>query len=397
MKENLKKLAEKQGFIAVVSSLISILAGLLIGFIIMLIIALCSDNMSAKDAIDGLWILIRGPFSSGRADYISLNFGDMIFYAAPLIMTGLSVAIAFKTGLFNIGAPGQFLMGTAGSLFVALSLRGETNAEKILYWLLAIVFGMMLGMIWGAIPGLFKAFFGVNEVIVCIMTNWIAANLVSWFFSGRSELINTAHGKSGYLITTAETGNSTPKLFFSKLFPKSYIDIGVLIAIAFAIVIFIVLHKTTFGYELKACGFNRNAAKYAGMNEKRNIVLSLAIAGGLAAIGGALYYLNPGIEFKFSSAYSKLPDYGFNGIAAAFLASNNPIGVIFSGIFLRYLGQGGDNLTSAGYNRYISDIIIALIILFAGISMYIRYRISNKKKAAPATPTVSAPAGKEGK
>ncbi len=369
-----------EGFRSVVSSLICILAGILLGFVVMLIIAAVDERVTVADAFSGLGIILCGPFSSGSASYIVSNLGDMIFYASPLIMTGLSVAIAFKTGLFNIGAAGQFLMGTAGSLLVALNLPAE-GASATLVWILAILAGVLAGMLWGAIPGLFKAFFGVNEVIVCIMTNWIAANIVSWCFSEMPDLINTGHGKSGYLITTAMTGNGTPKLGLDKLFSGSYIDIGILIAVLIAVLTYIVMNKTTFGYELKACGFNRNAAKYAGMNEKRNIILSMAIAGGLAALGGALYYLNPGIEFRFASAYSKLPDYGFNGIPVALLASNNPVGVIFSGLFLRYLGQGGDNLVSAGYNRYISDIIIAIIIYFAGFSKLIRTMMVSRRKA----------------
>ncbi len=383
---------QKEATQSILSSLLCILAGILIGFVVMLIIALASNGkITVSDAFSGLATLLFGPFSSGSARSIVTNFGDMIFYASPLIMTGLSVAIAFKTGLFNIGAPGQFLMGTAGSLAVALSLRTEGGVSGLLVWFLAVLTGVMLGMIWGAIPGLFKAMLGVNEVIVCIMTNWIAANLVSYFFSIMPDMINTGHGKSGYLITTRMTGNGTPKLGLDMIFKDSYIDMSFLIAVLIAVVVYIVINKTTFGYELKACGYNRNAAKYAGMNEKRNIILSMAIAGGLAALGGALYYLNPGIEFKFSSAYSKLPDYGFNGIPVALLASNNPIGVIFSGLFLRYLGQGGDNLVSCGYNRYISDIIIALTIYFAGFSKLIRSILKSKIKAAVATTTTPEP------
>ncbi|MCQ2353662.1 MAG: ABC transporter permease [Clostridia bacterium] len=370
----------KEGTQSVLASLVCISAGLIIGFIVMLLISAFAERMSIADAFSGLAILVCGPFSSGSLNYITTNFGDMIFYAAPLILTGLSVAIAFKTGLFNIGAPGQFLMGTAGSLYVALSIDSRESGTGVAVWLLALLVGMICGMVWGAIPGLFKAFFGVNEVIVCIMTNWIAANLVSWFFSEKTNLINTGYGKSGYLITTEMTGNSTPKIGLDKVFSGSYIDSGIFIAAAVAVIIYIVLNKTIFGYELKACGNNRNAARYAGMNEKRNIILSMAIAGCLAALGGAVYYLNPGIEFAFSSAYSKLPDYGFNGIPVALLASNNPVGVIFSGIFLRYLGQGGDNLTSAGFNRYIADIIIALIIYFAGFSKLIRDLINKKRQ-----------------
>ena len=335
------------------------------------------------DSFFGLFIMIAGPFSSGASQFVSFNFGNMIFYSAPLIMTGLSVAIAFKTGLFNIGAPGQFLMGTIGSLLVALNINCAGNAFLgFLVWLLAIVVGMLMGMLWGCIPGLFKALFNVNEVIVCIMTNWIAANIVSWMFSSPAlkHLVNTASGKTGYLITTAVTGTGTPKLGLGKLFNNSYIDISIFVAIILAIVVYIVLNKTTFGFELKACGYNKNASKYAGMNEKRNIVLSMAIAGGLAAIGGALYYLNPGIELNYLASYQKLPDYGFNGIPVALLASNNPIGVIFTGVFLRYISQGGENLARAGFNRYIADIVVALIIYFSGFSKLIKDIIDKKQK-----------------
>ena len=211
------------------------------------------------------------------------------------------------------------------------------------------------------------------------MSNWISANIVTWVFTSTPNLKNISMGKSDYLITTAVTGNGTPKIGLDKLFKGSYIDFGIILAILVAIVLLIVLNKTTFGYELKACGANKHAAKYAGMNEKRNIILSMAIAGALAALG-ALYYLNPGIEFRFGSAYGKLPDYGFNGIPVALLASSNPIGVIFSGIFLRYIAQGGNELTSAGYNKYVADIIIALIIYFAGFSKLLRDFITNRQK-----------------
>lgn len=373
-------LYKKPGTKSIISSLLCILAGVLVGFIVMLIIAAASPTITAADAFRGLGIILGGPFSSGTAKYISMNFGDMIFYAGPLIMTGLSVAIAFKTGLFNIGAPGQYYMGATGSLLVALSIPSKNGAESFFIWLFAVVVGMAFGALWGAIPGLFRAFFNVNEVIVCIMTNWISANIVTWVFSSMPQLVNTGMGKSGYLITTAVTGNGTPKIGLDKLFPGSYIDLGIVIAIVFAIVLVIMLNKTTFGYELKACGNNRYASKYAGMSEKRNVVLSMVIAGGIAGVGGALYYLNPGIEFQFLSAYSKLPDYGFNGIPVALLASSNPIGIIFTGIFLRYIAQGGNELTSAGYNRYIADIIIALIIYFAGFSKLIMDILSRRQK-----------------
>ena len=371
---------KKPGTKSIISSVLCILAGVVVGFIVMLIIAAASPDISAADAFKGLGIILGGPFSSGTAKYVNMNFGDMIFYSGPLIMTGLSVAVAFKTGLFNIGAPGQYYMGTMGSLLVALSIPSSNGAQSFFIWLFAIIVGMAFGALWGAIPGLFRAFFNVNEVIVCIMTNWISANIVTLVFSSMPQLVNTGMGKSGYLITTATTGNGTPKIGLDKIFPGSYIDIGIILAIVVAIVLVIILNKTTFGYELKACGNNRYASKYAGMNEKRNVVLSMVIAGALAGVGGALYYLNPGIEFQFLSAYGSLPDYGFNGIPVALLASSNPIGIIFTGIFLRYIAQGGNELTSAGYNRYIADIIIALIIYFAGFSKLFVDILSRRQK-----------------
>ena len=385
MKDFFSKLREKPGFKSVTSSILCIIAGILVGFLVMILLSFFNDRTSIGNAFQGLLVLLGGPFSSGRGAYIVTNLGDMIFYATPLIMTGVSVAIAYKTGLFNIGAAGQFLMGMMGSLLVALNINTNGNPTLgVLVWILAVIVGAICGMLWGAIPGFFRAVFNVNEVIVCIMTNWIAANIVSWVFGTMPHLINSGSGKSGYLITTAVTGNGTPTLGLNRIFKGSYIDAGIIVAILIAIIIHIILAKTTLGYELRACGANRDGAKYAGMNEKRNIILSMAIAGGLAAIGGALYYLNPGIEFKFDSAYGSLPDYGFNGIPAALLGSNNPIAVIFVSLFIRFLNVGGGNLPSAGFNKYIADVIIALIIYFAGFSKFFKDMLSKRKKKAEA-------------
>lgn len=384
---------KKEGVKSVVSSILCILAGILLGFIIMVVLALVNDRTTIADAFKGLGILLAGPFSSGNAAYIVTNVGDMIFYAAPLIMTGLSVAIAYKTGLFNIGAAGQFYMGTLAALMVALNINTSGSpALGVLVWILALLAAMVAGMLWGAIPGFFKAVFNVNEVIVCIMTNWISANVVTWVFTNMPDLINRGAGKSGYLITTAMTGNGTPKLGLDQIFKGSYIDMGIIVVLILAVLIYVILNKTVFGYELRACGSNKYGARCAGMNEKRNIIMSMAIAGGLAAIGGALYYLNPGIELKFDTAYSQLPSYGFNGIPVALLGSNNPIAVIFVGIFIRFLSMGGDQLTSAGFNKYIADIIVALIIYFAGFSMFFKGFLSklSKKKTVDSDLTKKA-------
>ena len=287
IKTGSRSLIASAGFKSVISSLLCIAAGILVGFVVLLILAITSDKIPVSDAFEGIWIILEGPFASGSAQNIAFVLGDMFFETAPLLLTGLSVAIAFKTGLFNIGAPGQYLMGAMGSVIVALSIP-TTPATAFWVWLLALIVGMLCGMLWGLIPGLFKAFLNVNEVIVCIMSNWIAANVVSWVFSENKQFINTQGGKTAYTLPTTANGVSTPKLGLDKLFPGSNIDIGIFLAIFIAIGIYILMNKTTLGYELKACGHNKNAAKYAGMNEKRNIMLSMAIAGGLAALGASL-------------------------------------------------------------------------------------------------------------
>ncbi|MBQ9468904.1 MAG: ABC transporter permease [Clostridia bacterium] len=370
---------KRAGTRSVIASLLCILGGLLVGFIVLAALAAFAEDIPFSDAITGILTVLEGPFSGGSGN-ILFQLGNMLFSSTPLILTGLSVALAFKTGLFNIGAPGQYLMGAMGALLISLSIP-TTSVPAWLVWTLAFLGGTALGVLWGAIPGFFKARFNVNEVIVCIMTNWIAANVVSWVFKATDKLfINYAETKMNFIRKTATNGVSTWTLGLDKLFGGSYMDVSIFIAIIIAIVLYIVLNKTTFGYELKACGFNRSASKYAGMNEKRNIILSMAIAGGLAAAGAALWCLNGAQDFKWDT-YLSLPADGFNGIPAALLASNNPLGVIFSAIFLKYIGVGGSNLAAqTSFNEYVSPLIVAVIIYFAGFSKLIKELLGRRKR-----------------
>jgi simple sugar transport system permease protein len=384
MKKWIRSFFAKEGIKSVISSLLCILGGMLVGFLVLLVIALVSDDIPVAHAFKGLRIILSGPFAplatSGSNINIMRILGNMLFQAAPLLMTGLSVAIAFKTGLFNIGAPGQFLMGAMGAIITAHSIP-TTPKTAIFVWILSVAVGTVCGMIWGLIPGFFKAILNVNEVIVCIMTNWIAANMVSWVFSANRQFTDSSSGRTMYALKTSVNGVTTPKLGLDQIFKGSDIDIGILIAIAVAIIMFIMMSKTIFGYELKASGYNKHAAKYAGMNEKRSIMLSMAIAGGLAAMGATLYYLNAGPDFTWDT-YNKLPAYGFNGIPVALLASSNPLGVIFSSVFLRYVDLGGYYLSGmTNYNEYVSDMIVAVIVYFAGFSMLIKMLLSRRKAA----------------
>ena len=397
MKQKLTDLYAKNGTKKVLASLLSILAGLLLGSIVVIIVGLAEQKITTAGMWEGVRLIFAGILSTGRDaagaltwGFNAQNVGNMLFRAMPLIMTGLSVAVAFKTGLFNIGAPGQYLMGTLVSLSVALGIPSESVPVGII-WLLAFLGGMLAGALWGAIPGLLKALLNINEVIACIMTNWIAANLVTWFFDG-SNLKNVAEGtKTGYIYKTSFNGVETSKMGLDKLFPGSQVNGGILIAIAAAVLVYILINKTTFGYQLKACGANRHAARYAGIQDKRNIVLSMAIAGGLAGMGGTLYYLAGNTEF-FWSTYQSLPGEGFNGIAVALLAVNHPIGVVFSGIFMSLLDIAGLQITNlTAYNEYITDIIIAVIIYLAAFSLVIKLWLAGRKKAREAAPAQSAP------
>lgn len=403
----MRRLYEKDGVQKLLASLLSILIGLTVGAVVIAIVGLTKQTIGIKGMWDGIRIIYAGILSTGREagkltwGFNPQNLGNMLFRATPLILTGLSVAIANKTGLFNIGAAGQYLMGTMATLMIALSIPAGTLPGWIV-WLLAFLGGMIAGGLWGAIPGALKALLNINEVLACIMTNWLAANVVTWAFD-MSNFKNMVEGtKTGYVYKTTYgltlvdgnwtyvdgNGIATSKMGLDLLFPGSQVNGGILIAIVMAVLVYILLNKTTLGYELKACGSNRHAARYAGINDKRNIVLSMAIAGALAGAGASLYWLSGNTEFYWTT-YQALPAAGFNGIPVALLAVNNPIGVVFTGIFMAMLNIVGQTLTGlTAYNEYITDVIISVIVYLSAFSLVIRLWLTGRKKkaAAPAAP-----------
>ena len=413
MSNNKSSLLQKDGARSVLASLLSIIIGLAAGALVILIVGLFNPSLGLKSAWDGIRLVLFGLFSTGRTVAGSLSFGfnpasvgNMLFRATPVILTGLSVAVAFKTGLFNIGAAGQYLAGTAATLFIALGIPSSQMAipgvnpsaiPPMLVWFLALLGGMAAGALWGVIPGLLKAFLNINEVLACIMTNWIAANVVTWVFEVSNFKNIVENTKTSYIYKTTINGVATPKMGLDKLFPGSQVNGGIVIACLLAVLVYILLTKTTLGYELKACGSNRFAARYAGIKDKRNIVLSMAIAGALAGAAGSLYYLSGNTEFYWST-YQSLPSAGFNGIPVALLAVNNPIAVIFTGVFMSMLDISGLQLTNlTAYNEYITDVIIAVIVYLAAFSLVIKLWLGGKKKPAQtATAEVKSGAAKEG-
>ena len=402
MKNRFLELWHRDGTRSVMASVLSILAGLIAGSLIVLIVGLCNPTLGLKSVWEGVRLILGGLFATGRDAAGALTFGfnpasvgNMLFRATPLILTGLSVAVAFKTGLFNIGAPGQYLAGTAATLFIALSIPSSemtlpgiapTGIPPWVVWALAFLGGMLAGALWGAIPGLLKSLLNINEVLACIMTNWIAANLVTWAFD-ESNLKNVVENtKSGYIYKTTVNGVETPSMGLDQIFPGSQVNGGIVIAAILAVIVYIILTRTTFGYQLKACGSNRFAARYAGIRDKRNIVLSMAIAGSLAGAAGSLYYLSGNTEF-FWSTYQSLPAAGFNGIPVALLAANHPIGVIFTGMFMSMLDISGLQLTNlTAYNEYITDVIIAVIVYLSAFSLLIKTMLGPRRAHKPDAP-----------
>ncbi len=374
----MNKFLKSKSFNIICASIISILIGMLVGGLVILIVGICSPELTVKSAFEGIRIVFFGLFSTGRDTlgnltfgFNSTNIGNMLFRTTPLIMTGLSVALAYKTGLFNIGAPGQYLMGTMVTLFIALCVP-SSSVPPFIIWILAFVGGVLAGAIWGMIPGILKAWLNINEVLSCIMTNWIAANLVTWMFD-ISNLKNVVENtKSGYIYKTTYNNVATSKMGLDKIFPGSQVNGGILIAILIAVLVYILMYKTTLGFELTACGSNRHAAKYAGIKDNRNIVLSMALSGALSAAGASLYYLAGNTEF-FWSTYQSLPAIGFNGIPVALLATCNPIGVVFASMFMSTLDISGLQLTNlTAYNEFITDVIISVIVYISAFALIIR-------------------------
>ena len=350
---------------SILSSLACILIGLVLGYLFLVIL----NSKSAWK--DGLLPIIKGGFKSFGNEKLMKTGAHMkplgmeIAEAAPLIMTGLSVAFAFKTGLFNIGAAGQYVLGAFGGLYCALVLK--------LPWWLCLLAATVCGGLWGAVPGILKAYLNVNEVITCIMMNWIGlygANTLM-YQNGKSPMYFLKQAKT-YTVASKSPKSLIPSKIFgwdmTKTFNYSAMTIAVFLAIIVAVIIYVIINKTTFGYELKACGSNKNAAKYAGINDKRNIILSMVIAGALAGFGAGLFYL-AGVEQYNPQESTALPGQGFNGISVALLASLNPIGCIFSGVFISHLSVGGNAMKQSVFPKEISDAVSGIIVYLCAFSM----------------------------
>ncbi len=333
-----------------ISSIFAIIIGLLVGLVILF---LCNR----QQALPGFVTILTGSMTHGMK-----GVGQVLYYATTIILTGLSVGFAFKTGLFNIGASGQFIVGGFGAVFVGILCKNLGD----FHWMVALLVSVMFGAIWGLIPGLLKAYFNVNEVIASIMMNYIGMYAVNWIVKGYKPLFNNLRNESKNIAETAQL----PKMGLDKIFPGSSVNGGFIIAVLIVILIYIILNKTTFGYELKAVGFNKDASRYAGINEKKSIMLSMAIAGAISGLaGGILYLAGTG---KHIEIVDTLASEGFNGISVALLGVCHPIGILFAGLFIAYLTAGGFYLQLFEFSTEIIDIMIAVIIYFSAFALMVK-------------------------
>lgn len=351
MKKERTPLLARSGVQSLIASLLCILVGLLVGYLVLLII-------NPEGAAEAITAIVKNFMTYSKPSSQLKYLGSTLVKTAPLLLCSLSILFAYKAGLFNIGAAGQYVVGAGASLYCALKLN--------LPWFVCLLAAVAAGAILAAISGVLKAYCNVNEVISCIMLNWIS------LYATNTVLTTVKESTSPYTLPLSKNnpGALIPSVGLDKLLNNQYATLALPIAVIVAVVIWVLLEKTKLGYELKATGFNKNAAKYCGMREKRNTILTMAIAGGLAGMGAALFFLT-GFE-QWQCTQSSVPAMGFNGIAAAFLGGLNPIGSIFSSYFIQHITNGGANVDLTKYSAQISDLISSLIIYLCAFVLFLK-------------------------
>ncbi len=374
----MKKLMKKDSVQSLVASLLCVLMGVFLGYVVLL----CINPRGASDAI----IAVLKNFMTYSKTRLRLkNFGGTLVKTAPLLMCALSVLFAYKAGLFNIGAAGQYCIGICACLYAALAWGWS--------WLPCMLFAMLCAAAWGSLPGILMAYCNVNVVISGIMLNWIGLYLTNVILSGVKE----STSPYTYHITSNAPQALLPTLGLDRLFAdNAKVTLAIPLAILMAVLVSVVLEKTRFGYELRATGSNKNAAKYCGMAEKRNIVLTLVIAGALAGMGAAMLYLTDFEQWQCTT--SSVPGMGFSGIAATFLGGLSPIGSILSSYFIQHITSGGAYVDKTMYCSQISDLISSLIIYLCGFVLFIKTGINKRiDKAEEKAAKKALETGKGGK
>lgn len=344
----------KSGVKSVGTSFIAIIAGMIISVIFVAI----ANSMGLIDATSLLFGSIwEGSFGQ------KTQLVETLVFTTPLIFTGLAHAVAFKTGLFNIGVEGQFIIG----MFVASIVGLIPGIPKPIHIVLVLAAGTICGALWAAIPGYLKAKVGTNEVVNTIMMNFIAMYLSNYFVMGMFK-------KEG----TVSTDIIQDSAMLSRFLGEDYrLNTGIFIALILVGVIYWLLWKTTTGYEIRAVGSNPHAAEYGGISIKKNIILAMAISGAIAGLGGAIHVA--GVQHQSMQLFG-FTNIGMDGIAVALVAKSNPIGVIFSAVLFGALNLSSGTLMLNGIPKTISYLIQGVIILFIAGDYVFKLMAEKKKK-----------------
>lgn len=338
---------------------ISIILGFLVGAVLLAFAGINPGDAYGK--------LLNGVF--GETKYIVWS----IVYAAPLIFTGLSVAFSFRTGVFNIGAEGQFVVGSIAAAVCGIVL----NLPPFLHALVCILAAALAGAIWGGVVGLMKIKRGINEVLSYIMFNWIAFYLSNY-------IVNLPGIKREQGAEATKDVADTARI----LMPQGVISAtkctaanwGFFMAVAAAIIIWFIISKTTLGYQLRAVGYSRTAADYGGINSSKMFMVAMAISGALSGLGGAVQVLGMGGRI---SQFATQEQFGFQGITVALIGASNPIGCIFAGLFYGAMKYGGNKLSMVNAPAEVVNIIMGTIIFFIAIALVFKnlfLKIGQKKR-----------------
>ena len=349
----MKKILKNPLVQSLLTSVICIVVGMFVGYLVLLMI----EPSGAWEAISAVGKSFLG---YSRPETQIKHLGTTLVKTAPLIMCSLSVLFSYKVGLFNIGAAGQYVVGACASLYAAFILGWS--------WLPCMLLAAVVGAAWGALTGVLKAYFNVNEVISGIMLNWIGLYITNMLLMAAKD------PSSAYTYALKAKGKAAilPSLGLDAIFSNNkYVGIAIPLAVVFAILVWVIMEKTKFGYELKATGYNKHAAKYCGMAEKRNIIISLAISGALAGLAASFLYQTDLEQWQVTM--SSVPGMGFNGIAAAFLGGLHPIGTVFASFFIQHISDGGSHVDLSIYCSQISELIAAIIIYLCGFVGFLKY------------------------
>ena len=359
MKKKHSSILRLEGVQTLLASLLCILGGLLAGFIVLLLI----EPSGAWEAITSvLQSFFRYPSAKLQLKY----FGQTLTRTAPLIMCSLSVLFAYKVGLFNIGVAGQYVAGACAALYFGLALR--------MPWWVCMIAAMLSGALLGALSGALKTYRNVNVVISGIMLNWIALYVTNMILS--MDGLKNPMSPYTMQLRGVNPGALIPQMGLNTLFGnEKSVTIAIPMAVIMALIVWFLLNKTKFGYELKATGYNYHAARYCGMKENRNIIVTMMLSGALAGMGAALLYLT-GIE-EWETTISSVPAMGFNGIAVAFLGGLSPIGSILAAYFIQHITMGGGNVDLSVYCAQISSLISSLIIFLCAFVAFFKLAIQN--------------------